>query len=446
MSKIVSLLLLISLYQTVMAAEFILRELSRDGNGTSQWIALPYVFSSDTTGLTGGVVGIFHGFLQPQMTVVATVFLGERLPVEDDLTGGATTQTEAYTKGGFLAVSGVRVPYTQRLFFSLLAMRSYYPNQRIYVNGSNDSVRDTENTGLYPTPLVTQGWNNWSNINLRYVLAMGDSKIEALPTIETMRGVPVNRKSFGGGAPFVTGQTIVGIKPFYQLWTADKLTPDAELSSNGLKLYLEHENTDYPDNPSRGYRFNVMYAQDFGWGSTTQAWNAIEAGYSHYFDLGNISITRQNVIALNIWSAYSPSWSDTLYKNDAGEESQYYYKGQTPMWEGARLGGFDRMRAYDSSRFSDKAALYGAVEYRVIPQFNPMRDQEWSPVPIMWWQTVLFAEAGRVAPEYNLDLLKDMKYDVGFSLRALAASVPVRFDMAWGSEGGTMWVMLEQPF
>lgn len=65
---------------------------------------------------------------------------------------------------------------------------------------------------------------------------------------------------------------------------------------------------------------------------------------------------------------------------------------------------------------------------------------------VLGFQTVLFAEAGRVAPQYNASLLKEMRYDVGFSLRALAAKVPVRFEMAWGEEGSTMWVMIKQPF
>jgi hypothetical protein len=39
-----------------------------------------------------------------------------------------------------------------------------------------------------------------------------------------------------------------------------------------------------------------------------------------------------------------------------------------------------------------------------------------------------------------------MKYDVGFSIRALAARVPVRFGEATGDEGATMWVMVKQPF
>lgn len=41
---------------------------------------------------------------------------------------------------------------------------------------------------------------------------------------------------------------------------------------------------------------------------------------------------------------------------------------QTPVWEGTRLGGWARIHAYDSNRFNDKAALYAAIEYRVISQ------------------------------------------------------------------------------
>ncbi|MEA3523627.1 MAG: hypothetical protein U9R50_11735 [Campylobacterota bacterium] len=43
-------------------------------------------------------------------------------------------------------------------------------------------------------------------------------------------------------------------------------------------------------------------------------------------------------------------------------------------------------------------------------------------------------------------MLSDMKYDAGFSIRALAAKLPVRFDMAFGEEGSSMWVMIQQPF
>ncbi len=449
MLRIYLLILLLWLIPTLQAAEFIVKDVDRDDNGSSTWIALPYAFSSDATGLTGGIAGIFHGFLQPQMTMVITAFRGESLPVNEYGSNGAVSKEEAYSKGFFLGISGVRVPYTERFFMSFLGMRAYYPNQQIYVDGSNDSVRDIESkdyTNL--TPFQTQGWSNWSYLDLRYVLPIGASSQEILPIIKTRRGIAINRENVGGGIPFITGQTIAGVKPFYQRWTADKLDPNAEISTNGLKGYIEHDNTDYPDNPSRGYSMRFEYAQDFGWSESTEAWNALEAEYSHYIELPLPSWMRHQVIAVNGWTAYSPSWdkSSPIPKDDGSGEDSVFDKGQPPMWEGARLGGWNRMRAYDSNRFSDKAAIYGTIEYRMIPNFNPMNDQKWSPIPIDWFQAVIFAEAGRVAPQYNLDLFKDLKYDAGFSIRALAATLPIRFDMAFGSEGSSMWVMIQQPF
>jgi len=450
MSIILRLLLLLTLSTSLLnAVEFIVKDINRDDNKSSTWIALPYVFSSSATGLTAGVVGIFHGFVQPQMTMVVTVFRGEKLPVEEYTNGAYSNDTEANSQGGFIGISGIHLPFTERVFVSYFGMRAYYPNQRLYVNGRNNSVRDLEpSTKPYATPIQTQGWNNWSYLDLRYVLPLGESKEQVLPVIETSRGIAINRDHIGGGIPFATGQTVVTIRPFYNLFTADKLQPEApQISTNGLKFKFEHDNTDYSDNPLRGYSFSAQYAQDFGYGASTQRWNSIEVDYSHYLELPTPSWMRHNVLAFNVWSAYSPSWDKgNRYIFEDGTPAKNIDQGQPPMWEGGRLGGFDRMRAYDSNRFNDKAAIYGAVEYRLIPQLNPMQDQEWSPIPIDWFQGVLFAEAGRVAPQYNLDLFKDMKYDVGFSVRALAATLPVRFEMAWGSEGSTMWVMLKQPF
>jgi len=428
------------------ASEFITEDINASKK-QSTWIALPYIFSSDSMGLTAGVVGIFNGFFQPQMSIVASIYGGEKFEVEKIHEDEGIKKDEARTTGGFLAISGYKAPFTDRLFLSLLASYAYYPNQRLYLEGSNDSKRDLDSKSpLETTPLQTQGYNNWFNLDFRYVLPWGESKDKVLPVVKMRRGIPVNRTDVGGGAPFVTGQSILGTEFFYTKWTADKLTEEPSLNTNGLRLYLEHDNTDYPDNPSRGYNFIGKFSGDFGWSNSTQSWNALEAAYSHYFEFDNLSWTRQNVIALNAWTAYSPSW-DKSEKLHPDHPEGVLDKHQPPMWEGARLGGWKRMRAYDSNRFNDKAAIYFAAEYRVIPDMNPMQDQEWSPIPIDWFQTVLFAEVGRVAPHYELDtLFSDMKYDVGFSIRALAAKLPVRFDMAFGQEGSTMWVMVQQPF
>lgn len=431
-------------FHYLQAAQFITKDVNASKKNSS-WIALPYIFSSESMGLTAGVGAIANGFIQPQMTIFATVFMGEKQEVQK-LDAGENNTEKAQAKGVSFGINGYRPFFSNRLFITGLGIYSYFPNQKLYLDGSNDSVKNLDETEIDSTsPLQTQGFNNWAKIDFNYVLPLGESRNQVLPILKMNRGVPVNRDNKGGGTPFLTGQTIINTQLFYAKWTADKLTPEPEYNTNGLRLALIHDNTDYPSNPSRGYKFKTQVSVDFGLANSTQSWNSLEAEYSHYFEFDNFYWTRQNALALHTWTAYSPSWDKSKKLND--NEDSLIDAHRTPMWEGARLGGMYKMRAYDSSRFNDKAALYFAAEYRIIPQFNPASNQDWLPVAIDWFQTVLFAEAGRVAPKYDVgELMSDMKYDVGFSIRALAASVPVRFDMAFGEEGSTMWVMIQQPF
>ena len=436
-----SLLLSIGLSTAASAAEFLIEDLTRPKDKQKSWIALPYAFSSDSMGFTMGAVGMWSGYVQPQMSIVASVFVGEELDVQHGDTAISETKR---TEGVFLGISSYKPFFSDRTFITALGGYTYYPNQRLYVNGSNDSIKDIENDRDDSlTPLQTQGKSIWLLSDFRYVLPWGESKNSVLPHIQLRRGIAVNRDDVGGGTPFVTGQTILGTELFYANRTVEKFAESPELSTNGLRLYIDHDNTDYATNPTRGYSFKGQVSVDFGLGKSTQSWNAIELDYSHFIELPNFNWSRQNVIALNTWTAYSPSWD----KGNKLTTNGHIDSHQTPMWEGARLGGWNRMRAYDSNRFNDKAAIYGAAEYRVIPILNPLADQEWNPIAIDWFQVVLFAEIGRVAGKYDVrELFTDMKYDAGFSFRALAAKLPVRFDMAFGEEGSSMWFMINQPF
>ena len=404
-------LLLISILFLSLHAEYV--SINIDSNRTKSTIALPYVFSSDSSGLTAGVVGIMSGYGQKNLTVVATAFTGELLHVEKH---GQSNTDKAHTQGFFLG------------------MYSYYPNQQVYIDGSNDSNKEHV--------FRTQGFNNWLELPISYTLPWGSSADEPITVYKLKNGLVVNRYGYGGGLPFITGSTSMEFKPFYNKWSADKLLDEPAWSTNGTKLTLKHDNTDYISNPSTGYKFNIEYAHDFGRGNSTQSWNAVTASYSHYINLENLSFSRQSQLAFNVWSSYSPSWDNNNLHPGTTVNAH-----RPPPWEGASLGGWDRLRAYDSNRFSDKAAIYYGLEHRIIPTFNPLKKQNWLPISIDWFQLVTYVEIGRVAPEYNVKALHtDMKYDVGFSLRALAASVPVRFEMAYGLEGMSMWVMVKQPF
>ncbi|WP_424557470.1 BamA/TamA family outer membrane protein [Sulfurovum sp.] len=406
---------------------------------SQEWILLPYAFSSDSTGLAGGISVIKEGLFQPQTTLIATIFTG--LPKDIIING---QPDEAAFSGGFIALADYKVPYTDRLFFSFMGLKSYFPKTHYYIDGSNNSNKDDA--------YISSGDTNFFAATLKYTLPIGEGKEnpDNLYTLEN--GFCVGRDGCGNGIPFVTGRTFVGLKAFFQTDNTDNTdmwkdsiwwkngTDVPTWNTNGLRLFLTHDNTDFEVNPTRGYHFQLQYSKDFGKGDSLQSWDFLEFKYNHYFDLDTFSFTQQNVLALSMWTGYSFSWD-----NDQ-EISPGFNAHRPPMWEGARLGGFNRMRGYDMNRFSDKAVFYAAAEYRAIIKYNPLKDSTWFPAKVEWFQVVPFVEVGRVHDEYDLDLLNDMKYDVGISLRALVSELPIRLEVAYGEEGTYMWLMAQQPF
>jgi len=402
---------------------------------SKNWVVLPYIFSSDTTGFSGGVGVIKQGLLQPQTTLVASVFAGL---AQDIMLKGK--EEEAHFKGGFISFSNLKLPYTNRTFFSLIGLKSYFPNEKYYLDSSNNSNKEDV--------FSTSGDSNFFNTMLRYVLPLGEglNNPEGLYTLHD--GFAMNREEYGGGVPFVTGKTSIGIKTFYQSANSENwLYPNTthtlkspKWNTNGLKFFLAHDNTDFDLNPSKGYQFQLQYSRDFGKGSSLQSWDFLDLKYNQYFNLETFSFTKQNVLALSFWTGYSFSWDKDT------QISPFIDKHRTPLWEGGRLGGFNRMRGYSNNRFSDKAVVYATAEYRTILKWNPLRKNDYIPVAIDWFQVVGFVEAGRVHDTYNFDLFHDIKFDAGISLRAMAAQLPVRFDIAYGNEGFNIWVMIRQPF
>ncbi len=424
----------------VLLASTLFLQASDDFNITDSkdMIILPYVFSSDSTGLAGGIGFIKQGLFQPQTTLVVSAFYG----ADQDITINGRPEKRNFS-GGFISFSNYKLPYTNRLFFSLIGLKSYFPSSTYNIKSTNTSKPEDGFT--------TSGDSNFLYTTFRYVLPFGEGldNPEGLYTLKD--GFAMHREGYGGGIPFVTGRTSVGLKTFYQEDTYENWSdfsfwedqnPDTVPSwdTNGLRLFLAHDNTDFDLNPSRGYHFKAQYSQDFGKGDALQTWDFLEFKYNQYFNLDTFSFTQQNVLALSMWTGYSFSWDITK------EIAPGIDANRPPIWEGGRLGGFNRMRGYSNNRFTDKAVFYATAEYRAILDYNPFRKNDLIPVAIDWLQVVAFVEAGKVHNTYNLDLLNNMKYDVGLSLRAMAAQLPVRFDVAYGDEGVNMWVMIQQPF
>ena len=148
------------------------------------------------------------------------------------------------------------------------------------------------------------------------------------------------------------------------------------------------------------------------------------------------------MLAFNFWTAYVSTWETEIVN-----EEEVVTK-RPPYYEGANLGGFYRMRGYEGERFHDKAALYGSIEYRVIPKWQPLLENKlFKYFELDWMQFAAFAEAGRVAPEWQIDTLTtDMKFDAGVSLRGMLMKSVFRLDLAVGEEGARVVAMYGQPF
>ena len=240
--------------------------------------------------------------------------------------------------------------------------------------------------------------------------------------------------------PLGGGKTYLELRPFYRSQQIDGDDVDEEITTNGIDLSLYWDNRDFFSNPSQGHSLLLEASRDFGLFNSDTSWTVVQGELDKYYSLGATETFRQRVVALDFWTAYSPSW-------DVAGSGKIDHR--PPPYTGATLGGLWRMRGFPAQRFSDKAAIYYSAELRLIPEWNPFDD--WPDlqkhVGVEWLQFVPFVEVGRVGPEYDqANLHSSLKWDVGLGLRAWAKGIVVRLDTAWSDEGFGVQMMVGQPF
>ncbi len=389
---------------------------------------IPYVFYTDSLELAGGLAGGTAGYWQDQMSFFGAVM-------------GSTNSSYGF----YFAVTDMKMG-AERLFIDTYGSVSWYTEHRKYIPGnplfpderagSNDSSEDNFLTG--------EGWDNQLELEFDYLLPIGEGRDTVMNTYVLDSGLLVKESTNRGTwNPFRSGWTYLEVKPFFVEQSLDSESESFEdYRSSGLGLGLKYDNTDFFTNPSRGNKTMLNVMHDFGTGSNTFSWTAVEGELTQYFSLGKNRFLRQQVLALTAWTAYSPSWEQVEI------DGTTRVIDRPPADYGANLGGFYRMRAYPSERFYDKAAVYYSAEYRIIPEWQPLPEIEWLDfLDIDWWQLVLFAELGRVAPEWSLDTLhEDMKFDGGVSLRMLISKAVGRLDVGFSDESSSVTVLIGHPF
>lgn len=397
--------------------------------GKKEHLILPYAFATESMGITLGIGGGAKGYGQDQLLV-----------------GGTCWRSVDDAAGIVLGMWDYRLPETSRVYFTLLGSLGYYPRQRAYSfpyfepgatrPGSNDSEEDDY--------VELSGNDNWLDLTMEIVLPMGAARHESAPAFRVANGMRVSAP-LGGTHwnPLTSGVTNLLLRQYNRYQSFETGAGAVARTMHPVELALYHNNTDFPPNPCFGSTQYLSVSHDFGWWESNQTWTFIEFEAAKYVSLGTTDRARQRVAAFNFWTGETLSWKESL---DADDRIEVLHR--PPHYEGARLGGMYRLRAYPSNRFNSRAVIYSSLEYRYTPKWNPLGGIAWlRSLRIDWWQFVGFIEGGRVAESYGFsELMQDWKVDGGVGVRAFMAGAVVRLDFAVSDESSSIWLMLGHPF
>ena len=401
-----------------------------DGKFEEQTLSVPYAFYNEAFGFAVAYAHGKVGYPQKQSAILGTVMAGSKGSIM-----------------GFLIGRNLRLPWSDRLFLDPIAQIGYFKDADSYTDGNPDfpDERAGSNDSDKDNYIEGDGWDNFFRLRFKYLLPIGHGKDTIINTYVIDRGM---LKSGAAGAtswnPLTSGRTYFELLPFYRSQEINGDDADIDVKTNGLEFSLFRDNRDFVPNPSRGGALRVDVSRDFGWLNSSNSWTVVQTEFDKYFSLGSSETFRQRVIAFDFWTAYSPTWEVEGVSN-----GQEIISNRPPAYAGATLGGIWRMRAFPAQRFSDKASIYYALEYRMIPKWNPFTRWPWLQeyIGIEWLQFVPFVEVGRVAPGWNIkDLHTDMKWDTGIGLRLWAKGLVARIDLAGSDEGFGVAMMVSQPF
>lgn len=303
-----------------------------------------------------------------------------------------------------------------------------------------------------------EGWDGHADAVFSYTLPIGHARNQVVHRYETENGLLVANPSGGGRwNPRNSGRTVLTLTPFYQVRTLGVTEDNIEQfppllglrvddtvnhRTNGIRFGLEYDNRDYSPSSAHGSLQRLGLDRDFGWFDSIGSWTSMEGEYRKYLSLGSSKHLRQNVFAFRAWTAYSKS----MERIQLPEFSVVVRSPPSNM--GATLGGSDRLRGYPTGRFSDRAAIYYSAEWRLIPTWDPVGNLKIArPLGWRWWQFVLIAEIGRVAPTWQPSTLhEEMKWSTGVGARLMLGKRVFRLSLNGSREAVQVWFVTGQSF
>lgn len=381
---------------------------------------IPYFFSSDSLGYTGGLIGLWKGAGQKQAAIFGTVL-------------GSSKSSWL----GFLSASNYVLSPQSRFLFGAQFYEADFKQADLYL-GAN-----TANNSNPLNKIKADSREAKHQLSMRYILPLGAGVKNPLYAALTPE------RKITGHTPWTSGVSSFEVRPFYQSRSLTKESaplPKSDFANTdaiwAIASQLRWDNRDTANNPSAGSLSELTVTASVATDDTPDWWKW-EASQSLYFDLGTIkNVIDKQTLAFNVYTADTPSWNKTTQIN-----GQDLFR-RPPEFAAPSLGGLYRLRSYEAGRFVDRAALSYSLEYRMNPAWQPLGQLpvfNW--YQIGWWQWVAFAEVGRVAESYDLAKLhQDMKWSFGGGMRFQIEGVVVRSELAVGDEGSAVRIMINQPF
>ncbi len=427
----ISIGLFLFLFSSAYAQDILIEKTDTVQTHGSKITVIPFAFYLQTLGVAAAADIATRGISQPQTSSNLVVLL--------------SSNRSGYM---YFSMNNYQVPWIKRLYFS--------PNLNIAHYGALD-VFNLPNPN-YPTETAGNNDSNKKNfyeihsnkidgeLRFRFLLPIGYGKEHILDSLFLFKGIPVGMgTSLRKANPFLSGRTFLEASFFYQnlkMKFPDPIGPQKVLDL-GYTVGISNENVDFKDNPSRGTSSYFKFWNGVS-ASNSTTFSMYEGSFSGYIPLPT-HYFRQQTLAFNVWSRYINRWDDFVI-----EDGNTIYTHHPSPFLGADLGGRFRLRGYPEARFNDCASMIQSVEYRIIPQWNPLRNWkffEWMHVKTEWIQLVAFAECGRVAPNWSLMTLhKDMKYDAGAGFRIFANKMVIRVDGVASPEGPQLQMYIDQAF
>ncbi len=368
---------------------------------------LPFYFSTDTLGGTFGIAGVAKGVGQPQAALFGM---------------GLYSEKDSYI--GFL--SAFNYALSPNLLFSTQMYQARFNESPYYLGeqGKNNASVDSLT--------ITNGDEQKYKFEFRYLLPWGNVKAHGLfGAFQPVRDVQF-------ASPLESGVSSIFFTPFYSSRELDVYS-DKKEQATGFSLTFDWDNRDSVRNTTHGSRTSLDFTLGTDRSQSQDTWLKWVFQNSHYYALGSLgNLFDQQVLAFDFYTADTPTWN----KCNGGICSR------PPEQEQVRLGGLYRLRGYTGGRYHGRSAIHYSIEYRALPEWQPLDD-----IPIInyyempWWQWVAFIEVGRVADDYNLKTLhEDMKWTLGGAVRFQVEGVVVRAEVAKAADEGTFRVMINQPF